>query len=104
MLDGSKVHYGEVLKATWSGELSDKCTIVVFYVFYNSGILHINVTLNWTVRLIIFKTSYVRCSFKILKVKFLKTGPLLVGMMRLLTGIHERKERLAYKCVELVII
>ena len=38
-------------------------------------------------------------------VKFLKTaGPLFVGMMRLLTGIHEGKERLSYKCVEHVII
>ena len=33
VLDSSQVHCGEVLKATWSGKLRDKCATVVFYVF-----------------------------------------------------------------------
>ena len=28
--DGSWIHYGEVLKATWSGQLSDKCATVIY--------------------------------------------------------------------------
>ena len=42
--------------------------------------------------------------FEILKAKFLKIGPSFVGMMRLVTGIGEGKERLAYKYVEHMII
>ena len=41
--DSSWVHCGGVLKATWSGELSDKCATVVFHVYYNTVIVHINV-------------------------------------------------------------
>ena len=33
VLNGSWVHYGEVPKATWSGELSYKCRLVI-YVWY----------------------------------------------------------------------
>ena len=41
--DGSWIHCGEVLKATWSGELSDKC-VGVIYVWNKE--LHINVRLT----------------------------------------------------------
>ena len=43
--DSSWVHCGGVLKATWSGELSDNCAIVVFglHVYYITVIVHINV-------------------------------------------------------------
>ena len=55
MLDGSWVHCTEVLKVMWSGELSDKCITVSFYVYNNMRILHINVRLNQTIRLMIFQ-------------------------------------------------
>ena len=51
----------------WSGELSDKYAAVIYV--WNKE-LHINV-----------------------KVKFLKIGPLFVGMTRLATGVSEGKER-----------
>ena len=47
--DGSWVHCSEVFKATWSEELSDKRTAVIYV--WNKE-LHINVRLNQTVRLI----------------------------------------------------
>ena len=50
VLDGNWVHCGKVLKATWSGELSVK-RATVFY--YNTGVVHINVKLNWTMRLML---------------------------------------------------
>ena len=40
VLDSSWVHCGEVLKATWSEELSDKCAAVIYV--WNKE-LHINV-------------------------------------------------------------
>ena len=48
--DGIWVHCGEVLKATWSGELSDKCAAVIYV--QNKG-LQVNVRFNQIVRLII---------------------------------------------------
>ena len=33
MLDSSQVQCGEIYKATWSEDLSDKCATVVFCVF-----------------------------------------------------------------------
>ena len=48
--DGSWVLCGEVLKALWSEELSDKCAAVIYT--WNKE-LHINVRLNQTMRLII---------------------------------------------------
>ena len=89
--DGSWIHCGEVFKATWSEELSDKC-IAVIYVWNKE--MHINVRLNQIMRLIIFGTSSGISSFKIPKVKFLKIGPLSVGVMRLVTDIDEGKEKL----------
>ena len=43
--DSRHVYCGRVLKATWSGELSDKCAIVVFglHVYYITVIVYINV-------------------------------------------------------------
>ena len=43
--DTRHVHCGGVLKATWSGKLSDNCAIVVFrlHVYYITVIVHINV-------------------------------------------------------------
>ena len=55
--------------------------------------LHINVRLNQTVRLII-RWNMQQHGLKIPRVKFLKVGPLLVGMMRLVNDISEEKERL----------
>ena len=89
--DGSSwVYCGEVLKATWSGQLSDKCAAVIYV--WNKE-LHINVRLNQTMRLIILQNIQ-QHSFKIPRVKYLKIGPLFVGMMRLVTGIGEGKEGL----------
>ena len=56
----SWVYCGEVLKATWSGELSDKCAAVICV--WNKE-LHINVRLNQTMRLIILQNIQ-RHSFK----------------------------------------
>ena len=58
--DGSWVHCGEALKATWSGESSDKCAAVI-YVYYNTGIR--KCTLNQTMRLIILQNIQ-QCSFQ----------------------------------------
>ena len=55
--------------------------------------MHINVRVTQTVRLIILQ-SIQRHGFKISMIKFLKIGPLFVGMTRLVTGISEGKERL----------
>ena len=48
---GSQVH-SEVIKAMWSGELSDQYTAAV-YIYYNTGIriVDINMRLNLIVRL-----------------------------------------------------
>ena len=48
--DGSWVLCGEVFKATWSEELSDKCAAVIYV--WNKE-LHIDVRLNQIMRLII---------------------------------------------------
>ena len=45
VLNGSYVHCGEVPKATWSGEISDKCASVIYV--WNKE-LCINVKLNQT--------------------------------------------------------
>ena len=66
--DGSWVYCGEVLKATWSGELSDKCAGVIFV--WNKE-LHFNVRLNQTMTLIILQNIQ-RCSFKNSKCKILQ--------------------------------
>ena len=55
--------------------------------------LHINVRVSQTVRLIILQNIQ-PWGFKISRIKFLKIGPLSVGMTRLVTGISEGKERL----------
>ena len=56
VLDGNWVHCGKVLKATWSGELSVKHATVVYY---NTGVVHINVKLNWTMRLIMLNNYFI---------------------------------------------
>ena len=53
--DGSWVLCGEVLKATWSEGLSDKCAAVIYV--WNKE-LHINVRLNQTMRLIILRNIH----------------------------------------------
>ena len=88
--NGGWVHCGEVIKATWSEELSDKCAAVIYV--WNKE-LHINVRLNQTVRLINLWNIQRHIQFKIPKVKFLKIGTLLVGMMRLVTDITERAQK-----------
>ena len=50
VLNGSLVHCGEFVKATWSGVLSDKCAAVINV--WNKE-LYINVILNQTVKLTI---------------------------------------------------
>ena len=52
--DGSWVLCGEVLKAMWSEQLSDKCA--VFINVWNKE-LHINVRLNQIMRLIILRNT-----------------------------------------------
>ena len=47
-----------------------------------------------TVMVIIFRTFNVRHSFEVSKVKFIKAGPSFVGVIRLVTGLSEGKERL----------
>ena len=42
----------------------------------------------------LFRTSRIRHSFEIPKVKFRKTGSLFVDVMRLVTGTGEGRERL----------
>ena len=68
--DGSWVHCGEVLKATWSGELSGKCTCAAVIYVWNKE-LHINVRLNQTVRLITLQKIQ-WCGFKNSKGKILQ--------------------------------
>ena len=41
-----------------------------------------------------FRTSDMKSGFEFLKVKSIKTGPSFVGIMRLVTGLSEERERL----------
>ena len=73
---------------------------VVVYVYYNVGkleyrVVHNNVDCGGDN----FGTGVVLKLVRPAKVKSLKTGPSLVGVMRLVTGLSEGKERLQLRNV-----